>query len=147
VALDLSANVGFAYAAPQSGISTKAARSVLPDHVSHATAVRHLGLVISLVRGLATADPQLIRIGVEDDLHVPHRLAMIENGDAARSAGYDAGAWAVTISGAGSGLIAICPLDRAEAIADAMQRTFSRSNGEDAVGFAVRPDLDGLTRL
>ena len=147
MALDLSADVGFAYAAPSSGISTKAARSVLPDRVSHATAVRHLGLVISLVRGLATADPQLIGIGVKDDLHVPHRLAMIENGDSARRAGYDAGAWGVTVSGAGSGLIAICPTDRAPAIADAMRLAFSRSNGADAVGFAVRPDLEGLARL
>ncbi len=146
--LELSPDVGFAYAAPSRGMSTEVARSVLPQQVSLAAAVRQLGRLTSLVRGLATADGKLIRTGVEDELHVPHRLPMIDGGADATDAGYEAGAWAVTLSGAGSGLLAMCELDRAEDVSNAMRSVFSGDRGdEEAVCFVLRPDFEGLVRL
>jgi len=146
--LDLSPDVGFAYAAPSRGMSTAVARSVLPPQVSLAMAVRQLGRLTSLVRGLATGDGELIRTGVEDELHVPHRLPMIDGGADATAAGYEAGAWAVTLSGAGSGLLAMCALDRTEDVSNAMRSVFSQDHGdEEAVCFVLRPDLEGLVRL
>jgi len=116
--------------------------------VPHKTAAGALGRVTALVNGLAKADVELIRIGVEDDLHVPHRLPMIPNAPAAMGAGYDAGAWAVTISGAGSGLIAMCEPSDAQGVADAMREMFSAaSDHPECVGYVVRPDLAGLRRL
>jgi homoserine kinase len=148
IGLPLSDAVGFAYAAPSAGFSTKEARAVLPGTVSHSTAVSALGRITALVTGLATADAELIRIGVEDELHVPHRLPLIPGAASAMSAGYDAGAWAVTISGAGSGLIAMCEPDDAEQVAAAMRAMFSLGGDDpECVGFAVRPDLEGLRRI
>ena len=67
---------------------------------------------------------------------------------AAMSAGTDAGAWAVTISGAGSGLIAMCDPDDASAVAAAMHEVFDAGTGDpECVGFAVRPCGDGLRRV
>lgn len=148
IPLELSSEVGFAYAAPARGISTEAARSVLPREVPLTTAVRQLGRVTSLIRGLATADPDLIRIGVEDELHVPHRLPMIDSGAAAIAAGYEAGAWGVTISGAGSGLIAMCAPAQAERISEAMRSAFDPDASDpEAVALVLRPDFEGLARL
>jgi homoserine kinase len=64
------------------------------------------------------------------------------------SAATDAGAWAVTISGAGSGLIAMCEPDRADEIASAMREILA-AGGDDpeCVGFSARPDHEGLRRL
>lgn len=148
IPLQLSETVGFAYAAPAAGISTREARDLLPPHVAHKIAAAALGRLAALIRGLAEGDPHLIRVGVKDDLHVPHRLPLIPNSIAAMSAGTEAGAWAVTISGAGSGLIAMCDLDDAGAIASAMHSVFDAGVGDpECVGFAVRPCRKGLVRL
>lgn len=146
LALELSSDVGFAYAAPAAGISTRAARAALPTHVPHEVAVAGLGRLAALLRGLALGDADLIRAGVRDELHVPHRLPLIPGAIEAMAAGYDGGAWGVTISGSGSGLIAMCAPDDAAAVAAAMENVF-RSGGDDAVGFALHPDFEGLERL
>ncbi len=147
LALPLSPSIGFAYAAPAAGISTAAAREVLPERVPHATAVAELGHLTALLHGLATGDPELIRIGIEDRLHVPHRLALIPGASDALSAGYGAGAWAVTISGSGSGLLALCEPSRSEEVAGAMHEVLSAGiDDPDSVGFALKPDLEGLVR-
>lgn len=148
VRLDLADTVGFAYAAPAARISTEAARRALPGQVAHRTAAASLGRLVALVRGLAEGDPALLRMGMEDELHVPFRIGMIPNAAAAMSAAYDASAWAVTISGAGSGLIAMSDLGNADRVADAMHEAFDAGEGDpDCVGFAVRPDFEGLRRF
>jgi homoserine kinase len=148
IRLHLSDTIGFAYAAPAMRLRTDAARSALPKKVAHKTAAAALGRVAALIRGLAEGVPDLIRIGVKDDLHVPYRLPMIPSAPAAMSAATDAGAWAVTISGAGSGLIAMCEPDRADEIASAMREILA-AGGDDpeCVGFSARPDHEGLRRL
>lgn len=146
--LELSERVGFAYAAPPAGVSTEEARGLLPREVPHEVAAASIGRVVALVRGLAEGDPELIRIGVKDELHVPHRLPLIPGAASAVSAGLDVGAWAVTVSGAGSGLIAMCDPAEADAVAAAMHEVFDAGAGDpECVGFSLRPDMRGLQRL
>jgi homoserine kinase len=148
IELVLSERVGFAYAAPSARISTREARELLPKHVPHELAAVSLGRVVALVRGLAEADPELIRIGVADELHVSHRLPLIPGAAAVMAAGVDAGAWAVTVSGAGSGLIALCDPADAENVAAAMHHVFDAGTGDpECVGFAVRPSMEGMRRV
>jgi len=146
--LSLSEDVGFAYAAPAARISTEEARRQLPRQLPHAVAASTLGRVVALVRGLAEANPELIRIGVADEIHTPYRLPLIPGVMGAISAGVEAGAWAVTVSGAGSGVIAMCEPDHAEAVAAAMHEVFDAGRHDpECVGFALRPDFAGLRRL
>jgi homoserine kinase len=148
IQLLLSDAVGFAYAAPAAGISTREARDLLPAKIAHKIAAASLGRLVALIRGLAEGNPELIRIGVRDELHVPYRLPLIPGAVAAMSAATDAGAWAVTISGAGSGLIAMCEPDAAPSVAAAMHRVFDAGAGDpECVGFPVRPSTEGLHRL
>lgn len=144
VPLELSPEVGFAYAAPGVTIATRAARAVLPEQVEHRAAVEELGHLVALLRGLATADGELVRLGVRDHLHVPHRLRLIPGAPEAIAAGYATGAWGITISGAGSGLLAIAAPGDAPAIASAMKEAFSGRDEAGAVGWALRPDREGL---
>jgi len=143
LALPLHEEVGMAYAAPAGGISTQEARDALPGTVSHRVAVAGLGRLAALLRGLATADAELIRIGMQDELHVPHRLALIPGAVNAMSAAYDAGAWGVTISGSGSGLLAFSPVRQAADIAEVLLENLSPGREPGSVAFAVRPDRVG----
>lgn len=148
LALPLAESVGFAYAAPAAPLATAEARAALPRTVPHGTAVASLGRLVGLLQGLAQGDPELIRIGMEDELHVPYRLTLIPEAGRAVTAAYEAGAWGVTISGGGSGLIALCALDAAVRVAEAMREVFARGAEDvECVGFSVRPDFDGLVRF
>lgn len=143
--LSLSAEVGFAYAAPAMEIPTAWARSALPETVLHARACQALGRLTALLNGLATGDPDLLRIGFADELHVPFRLPLIPRAAEARSEALREGAWAATISGGGSGLIAVCPRGREQAVAGAMAAVFARP-GAPAVAIDALPDASGARR-
>lgn len=144
--LQLSDRIAFAWAAPSVEISTRTAREALPKHVPFATAVEAISRVAALVRGLASADPRLLRIGFEDALHVPYRLPLIPHASEAIAAAQQAGAWAVTISGSGSGLLAVCSPGRAEEVAAAMGGAFGKA-GDGVIAFAAHPDPSGARGL
>jgi len=94
------------------------------------------------------ADGELLAAGFADELHVPYRLGLIPGGAAALGAAVEAGAWAATVSGAGSGLIAACPAGRAAEVAAAMAAALGAADGAgDVVAFTTMPDLAGLRFL
>ena len=148
MSLPLSPQVGFAYAAPSVGVSTDEARRQLPKSVSHGLATASLGRLVALLQGLAEGDADLIRIGAQDELHVPYRMALIPRASSVISAGIDAGAWAVTVSGAGSGLIAMCDQSDAGGVAEAMHQAFDEGSGDpECFGFSLSPTERGLERV
>jgi len=101
-------------------LPTHAARSVLPAEVPFADAVENPRRLALLLEGLRTADPELLALGSQDRLHVRHRLPLIPGGAAALEAARESGAWMSTISGSGSGLVAVGPKERIAAVAAAM---------------------------
>jgi homoserine kinase len=110
--------------------------------------VAELGRLAALLRGLALGDPELIRMGVEDELHLPYRLPLIPGAFSAIAAGYEAGAWGVTISGSGSGLLAMCAVEDAPSVAHAMREAFAAGADDPrCVGFELRPDFEGVARI
>jgi homoserine kinase len=133
VPLDLHAGVGIALAVPGFGASTAAMRRALPAGLPHPDAVRAAGKAAALVRGLATADGDLLAWALDDVLHVPFRRALVPAYDRVCAAALGAGAWGVTLSGAGSSLLALAPPERAGAVADAMAAAWR------AAGMAADP--------
>ena len=144
--LPLSPDIAFVFAAPAVEIATPAARAALPATVPHPLAARGLGRMAALLHGLATGDPALLRLGLLDELHVPHRLPLIPRARETFRAAAAAGAWGTTISGSGSGLIALCPADRAAAVRDAMARELGAS-GLDTTAFVAAADEQGARVL
>lgn len=144
--MPLAAKIGFAFAAPSVELETRVARAALPNMVPFGDAVHNIGALAALTTGLATGDPALIALGVSDRLHVPYRLSLIPGAPEAFAAARQAGAWGATISGAGSGVIALAPPDRAFDVADAMAAAFRSATGPaGVVFFAAQPDLIGVT--
>ena len=145
--LPLSNALRFVYAAPDAIVSTRAARQALPESVPHRTAVGAIARSIALLQGLADGDPELLRIGCSDELHVPYRLPMIPGGQAAQQAALDAGAFAATISGSGSGMIAVCGVNTEGVVLDAMRTAFERATAAEAIAFVAATDEKGAQMM
>ena len=144
----LSPDLGFAFAAPPTRTSTRAARAVLPESVPHHLAAAALPRLAALLHGLATADPDLLRIGFDDRLHVPHRIRLIPGGAEAIAAARDAGAWGATVSGSGSGLIAVGPDSATDDLARAMRHALERYHNPATIEAGrVRPVQTGVQTL
>ena len=84
---------------PPSGVSTEAARGLLPEQVPHAVAAANTGRAAVLVAALAGAPEQLLR-GTEDFLHQSYRSSAMPESFALVSA-LRADGLAAFISGAG----------------------------------------------
>ncbi|HWC74997.1 MAG TPA: homoserine kinase, partial [Gemmatimonadales bacterium] len=80
-ALDVHSSIAFVFAVPDFTLETKRARAALPASVPHATATIAAAHSAALVRGLATADAELLAIALDDVLHVPFRRSLVRGYD------------------------------------------------------------------
>ena len=88
-------------------MDTKRSRDALPTSVSFQRAMRQAHRPPILLEGLRALKPELIRIGVEDDLHVAPRVKLMTGAKAMMDFAHEAGALGATLSGAGSALLVI----------------------------------------
>ncbi len=114
-------SIAFAVAWPSAPLPTALARSLLPAQVSFADARENPRRLALLLEGLRSADPRLLRAGVEDRLHERYRLPHIPGGAAALAAAYEAGAWLACVSGSGSALVAAAEVTRIERVGRALR--------------------------
>lgn len=114
---------------PQTPLSTAAARRALPATVAHADAVRNIGATTFFLSALVKENPQYLRLAFRDRLHVPYRLPLISGGENVLAAAVAAGAYAATISGSGSTLLAVCDSSSATRVAEAMAVAFGAEEG------------------
>ena len=143
VRLELARGIAFAYAAPAFVVSTAAARRALPESYPRGVATGALGRLAALLHGLGSGDPEALAAGFEDELHVPYRLPLIPGGAAALEAAAAAGAWGATISGSGSGVIAVSEPRLQGSVAAAMGEAFRRAGHDDVLAFALDPEPTG----
>ncbi len=130
---------------PAFEVATAKARSVLPATYSRADAIYNVGHVGLLIRALATGNGEWLRVAMGDRIHVPYRQTLIPGYDAVTQAALTAGAYGVTISGAGPTLLALGSPDTAVAIAEAMATAW-RMTGIDVVSaLPLQIDTIGAT--
>lgn len=103
---------------PEIALLTKESRAALPEKVSMQDAVFNIARVGLLIRGLETADYDLLSHTMQDKLHQPYRIPLIKGMTEAFAAVKEAGAASAVISGAGPSLLAFAPDDH-KAIAQA----------------------------
>ncbi|HEX9690475.1 MAG TPA: homoserine kinase [Gemmatimonadales bacterium] len=118
--LALSPELGVALAIPDVRLSTKTARDILPGELARDTAIAQASGAAALLLGLTTGNGDLIGFGMDDRIATPHRRHLIRGFEAAVEAGRRAGAYGVTISGAGPALLAITALVESASVARAM---------------------------
>lgn len=103
---------------------TSHARSVLPVHYTRADAVFNVGRAMLVVEALRSGNDALLAQAMDDRIHEPYRLPAIPGAIEAKRAALHSGAIAVSLSGAGPGMIAFARTSH-RAIGEAMQSAFA----------------------
>lgn len=98
---------------PDYEVSTSMSRSVLPQSISMADAVHTSGHLSLMLAGFMTGNKDLIGQTMVDRLHEPYRKSLIKNFDDFKASALEAGAFAFSLSGSGSTIIAYCDHDSA----------------------------------
>ena len=114
---------------PEAIVSTREARTVVPESIDTDQMVETVGNAATLVAGMARDDPELVGRGLDDPVVTPARAALIDGYDAVAEAATEAGATGVTVSGAGPAMLAVCQSDRRKrAVAGAMVEAFAEAD-------------------
>jgi homoserine kinase len=87
---------------------TKEMRAALPDSVPHRDAVAQAGRSALLATAVITSDAGLLKDAMDDRLHQPYRLPLLNGSSDLISAAYEHGAAGACLSGAGPSVLAIC---------------------------------------
>jgi homoserine kinase len=140
--LDVHPSLAFVFAVPEFVLETRRARAALPNVVPHVTAVQAAAKGAALVRGLATADEDMLAAALDDVLHIPHRRRLVRGYDAVAAAATEAGAIGATLSGAGSSMLAVTRTDAAAAVGAAMVRAWQLT-GVTATTFTTAHRVKG----
>ena len=98
---------------PDYEVSTSMSRSVLPQSISMADAVHTSGHLSLMLAGFMTGNKNLIGQTMVDRLHEPYRKSLIKNFDDFKASALEVGAFAFSLSGSGSTIIAYCDHDSA----------------------------------
>jgi len=128
---------------PETVVSTRDARRVVPDTVTMAEQVETVGNAALLTVGMCRSNPELVGRGMADPTVTPARAALIDGYDEVCVAARAAGATGITVSGAGPAVIAACRAGDRRAVGSAMIDAFA-DRGVAARAFRTRVG-DGAT--
>ena len=126
---------------PDFAFSTSEARAALPKMYTRADAIYNIGRAMLVIEALRNHDDALLARAMGDPIHEPYRVPRIPGAAAARLGALDAGAIAVSLSGAGPGLLAFARAGH-EAIGAAMVAAFAAA-GLSARAWALDISPDG----
>ena len=113
---------------------TEAARSILPLNSSLENIITNISNASTIVAGFAYKDVEMIAKGIDDKIVEPARKKMIPGFDKVKEKAINAGALALTISGAGPSIISILKTDNHSInIMEAIKEGFAESKIESKV--------------
>lgn len=116
----------FVVAVPQIDMGdrkTEKMRRVLPKTITLRKHVEASARLAALILGLQRGNPELVGLGMRDEIVEPARAPLIPAYERAVKYAYHAGAAGVAISGAGPSIIALCREDSAT-IEEALKRAY-----------------------
>lgn len=127
---------------PEYEVSTNDSRSVVPKSLSIKDTVHNMSHLSLMVIGFINGDTNLISQTMDDMIHEPYRKVLIKGFDEFKKSSYDAGAFAFSLSGAGSTIIAYTTEDTVKNVRKAIQNTANKLNilGEAVI---IKPCKNG----
>jgi len=134
ITIDSPMNLRMCVAVPKIDVpkkKTKVSRGVIPKKVKLVDAVLNLSNASAIVAGFMKKDPELIGNSIKDVIVEPARQHMIPGYEKVKQNALKAGAYGVTISGAGPSIIAFSKSSfDLKKISAAMSRGFKTANIE-----------------
>jgi homoserine kinase len=130
---------------PRQSISTKAARGVLPTHLTVPDVVFNLSRTALFVAAFQTGDWALLRDAMDDRLHQPARGGIFPPLFPTIEAALGAGAHGAALSGSGAAIIALAT-ERHDEISGAMRAAAER-HGAPCDSIILRLSAGGATVL
>ena len=134
ITIDSPMNLRMCVAVPKIDVpkkKTKVSRGVIPKKVKLTDAVLNLSNASAIVAGFIKKDPELIGNSIKDVIVEPARQHMIPGYEKVKQNALKAGAYGVTISGAGPSIIAFSKSSfDLKKISAAMSRGFKTANIE-----------------
>ena len=132
IAIDPPTNLRMCVAVPKIDVpkkKTKVSRGVIPKRVKLTDVVLNLSNASAIVAGFMKKDPELIGTSIKDMIVEPARQHMIPGYDKVKQNALKAGAYGVTISGAGPSIIAFSKNSSdLKKISAAMSKGFKTAN-------------------
>ena len=113
-------------------------RAALPANVPHADAAHAAARSALLLTAVSSGDASVLRPAMDDRLHQPYRLPLLEGTRELIALAYNAGASGAALSGSGPSVLAICD---SAAAAHAVEAAFNRGTRR---GMAARLRFDPL---
>jgi homoserine kinase len=107
---------------PFDPVPTEAARAALPGEVSHSDAVANVAAVAQLVLGIERSDLALIKRGLADRLHQPHRESLYPRSLELVEGIGEFGAIGASVSGAGPTVLVWCFWQDTGKVAEALAK-------------------------
>lgn len=129
---------------PRFGVSTEAARKLLPASVPFADAVHNVTRSALTVAAVAAGRWELLGLGTDDRLHQPYRAPLVPGFAEVGRAAVRAGAAASFLSGSGPTILALARPRAAAAVESAMRRAWSRHGKDEASLVRLMPAHDGV---
>lgn len=123
---------------PDYEVSTKDSRDVLPESISMKDAVHNSSHLALLVMGFINNDKSLIGKTMDDRIHEPYRKKLIKNFDDFRKGAIDAGAFAFSLSGAGSTIIAYTDEEASESVKTKFKK-IAEKEGISGTALVIKP--------
>lgn len=115
---------------PDFYLSTEIARNILPKEITRKDAIFNISRAALLTSALFSNRLDLLEIATEDKIHQDYRAEFIPNLNQLFKETKKAGAYSVTISGAGSSILALAKDDKniIEKVSKAMHSSFKKKN-------------------
>lgn len=128
-------------AIPDFELLTEKARAVLPKVYVRDDTVHNVSAVSFLLAAFFQQNPEFLKQGLADRIHVPYRLPLIEGGAEVIERAEAAGAYGTTISGSGPTMISFANEENAEEIGRAMKAGFAAKGHEARIEVLDFDDL------
>ncbi|HEY5976823.1 MAG TPA: homoserine kinase [Solirubrobacterales bacterium] len=109
---------------PPDEVSTKQARSAIPEEVPLADAVANISAASRLILGLRSADLDLVSDGLADRLHQDYRESLYPRSMEVVHAARETGALGATISGAGPTVLVWTTVEEAGGVAAELKQRY-----------------------
>ena len=135
VKINAPKNLKAIVAIPNFYLSTEKARNTLPKEISFKDAIFNISRAALLTSALASNRLDLLEVATDDKLHQDYRAKFIPGLKELFKQAKNAGAYSVTISGAGSSILALVKNDEKiiKDVSNAMKDSFSKKKIESEI--------------